>query len=78
MSQPMLTGWFQPKAKPVRIGVYQTRFADLEGFSHWNGRIWSLQQNDIEAAYAHKDDTELAVQDKQWRGLTKSQKKEQA
>lgn len=78
MSQPMLTGWFQPQTKPLRPGVYQTRFAGREGYSHWNGRIWSLQQDDIETAYRQHQQTELAVQDKHWRGLSQNPKKEQA
>lgn len=71
-----LTEWFSEDQKPVRHGVYPTRFRCgsrwEEGYSRWNG-AWSQQYKS--PVYANGGICILARQDKQWRGLTKEPKK---
>ncbi len=68
-----LTDWFPANIKPVRPGVYKTRFYDglrecVDGYTYWTGADWAAQWNDVKTANrlrtAHK-----AIQDKEWRGL---------
>ena len=74
-----MTRWFEPHEKPVRVGVYQTKrlpqFACwvTEGFSHWNGKEFGMQQSTTEIARDFPEYSE-AVQDKSWRGFTEEQK----
>lgn len=73
-----MTRWFQPHEKPVRVGVYQTRIVRksawwvAEGFSHWNGKEFGMQQSTKELARDFPEYSE-AVQDKSWRGFTEDQ-----
>lgn len=66
-----LTPWFPGHIKPVRPGVYQTRYrGSTDGYSYWTGKRWSNQCLDIEFCHSHGDDwTYGAVQRKEWRGL---------
>jgi hypothetical protein len=83
ITDDMLTGWFPPQVKPVRVGVYEAfmevftdRFgtSHLEfGFSRWDGRRWGAMHTDIKSA------NELlpwhaAAQAKSWRGLKEPQR----
>jgi len=68
-----LTPWFPAHIKPVRPGVYDTRFRDgpklVCGYSFWTGTQWSVQWWRVETATARRS-TDGAIQDKEWRGLT--------
>jgi hypothetical protein len=67
------TAWFPAHIKPVRDGVYETRFLvkscrqSLYGFSVWDGVQWSNQSN--KEAWCFFDAE--ARQDKEWRGVKK-------
>lgn len=66
------TEWYPPHINPVRPGVYETKFENqlyclFEGFSNWNGVLWSNQYDDIESAKLCVD---IGDQNKTWRGLT--------
>jgi hypothetical protein len=64
------TGWFPADVKPVHVGVYETSFAYVGGFSEWNGYRWSNQYDTPQRA---KDMAYFAgEQDKCWRGLKES------
>jgi len=40
--QPKLTGWFEKKRQPARIGVYETRqnHDEKTWYSFWDGSQW--------------------------------------
>lgn len=64
-----LTEWYPAHIKPVRKGVYETDMSGRLGYSYWTGKQWSNQS--LNAAYAerYKTWTQLASQEKKWRGL---------
>jgi hypothetical protein len=67
------TPWFPADVKPVRIGVYETRFGDnprISGFSEWAGE-WSNQTSVNGGDNFFSDG---AIQKKEWRGLAKAPK----
>lgn len=70
-----LTPWFPTDVKPVRVGVYETRFqlqvADWSfGYSYWDGTRWANAAGSVDSAHAIRDWFDGAIQEKQWRGLT--------
>jgi hypothetical protein len=75
-----LTPWYSSHIKPVRIGLYETRFDRINygtwinGFSFWNGTKWACSFPTLEHAFKNKTWIIGAIQDKQWRGLTKETK----
>ena len=73
-----MTPWFPAKIKPVRAGVYETKWFCVDecehGFSYWNGSIWANSSTSPKSAYGHKNWTSGAVQSKKWRGFTEEQK----
>ena len=72
----MLTDWFPPDVKPVRVGVYEIFHPDygndLECFAYWDGKFWGLfmptKQGAISERYQHNCGSH---QFKTWRGLSK-------
>lgn len=64
--QAARTDWFPVKVKPVRPGVYETRYYAggliWVGRSRWNGSRWSSQGGAMHYFT-------LFRQDKEWRGL---------
>lgn len=64
-----LTDWFPANVKPVREGVYATKFGRHEGFSHWSGQVWSNQYRSIALLLTGGRDWGLGGQLKEWRGL---------
>ena len=68
-----LTPWFDGKLyKPVRPGVYQSRFFSDIGFRHWDGKTWGnwfFRQND--AARRKHRPAAGAGQTDDWRGICK-------
>jgi hypothetical protein len=64
-----LTPWFSHDLKPVRKGMYSTRFSGHVGFSYWNGRRWHNQGFNVQNAM--RLDAAGAIQRKEWRGLVK-------
>ena len=75
MNTQILTPWFSPSDKPVRRGVYKTKFYSTsgamawEGYSFWNGKQWRMQANTIDQAKAFSRRTSGVTQAKHWRGL---------
>ncbi|WP_152414981.1 hypothetical protein [Cupriavidus sp. HMR-1] len=62
-----LTPWFSNTAKPVRPGNYDVRNvvnADETLVASWDGKQWFRAGRSKENSYP------LAVQDREWRGLT--------
>ncbi len=55
----VLTPWFPPKVKPVRKGLYMTRYIVGQAplLLRWTGEIWTDEQGDCYSA------------SRQWRGL---------
>ena len=74
----MATNWFKAKQKPVRIGVYPTRFTVIstgkvrEGYTYWNGRAWNIQHETVENA-AKSISCFGACQNKEWWGFAEKQ-----
>lgn len=69
----MLTDWFLPDVKPVRVGVYQTRIVGTDGFLHepkysfWTGERWM----DSAVTISHAVNRHfIGHQHKRWRGLS--------
>lgn len=74
-----LTPWFLPTKKPVRKGVYETKYhlygrEFQHGYSYWDGKNWANSSSSIDSAYAIKDWLEGAIQEKNWRGLAEQPK----
>lgn len=74
-----MTDEFPADVKPVRPGVYETRY-DTEvpgnphpfesvGYSYFNGERWSYQHETIADAMVNAHSNRLARQDKRWRGI---------
>jgi hypothetical protein len=62
-----LTPWFPADQKPVRRGVYETKFEGHTGYSRWTGSRWANQRPD--AVMAQAAPRVGAFQTKRWRGL---------
>lgn len=69
----MLTDWFPPDVKPVRVGLYEVKpwpNKIEKVYSYWNGRQWGFRCE-------QKFDANLYAQNKalgpigKWRGLAK-------
>lgn len=72
--KPKLTKWFEPGTKPVRVGVYQTKFfSDDIGYSYWNGKEWCWQKDTLAEASKNRV-TFGSFQKKPWRGLAEKPK----
>lgn len=63
------TEWFPNHIHPVRLGVYETTFGVVKGFSYWDGSYWSAMGWDPDQAIEFS--SYPGVQNKIWRGLTK-------
>ena len=61
------TKWFPHKIKPVREGVYETRYFG-NGYSYWTGKKWGWEGGTPREAVVFLD-RGGAAQDKSWRGL---------
>ena len=76
MSKKM-TPWFPSRIKPVRAGVYETKWdcaGEWEhGFSYWDGFEWANGSESPEGAYQRRSWAGGAVQDKKWRGFKEKQ-----
>lgn len=76
MSAQQLTLWHRPELKPVRVGVYGTKFmridelSEPQGYSFWNGRHWGYQSSSPDDAATPQYSGASRVQWKSWRGLT--------
>jgi hypothetical protein len=79
MSAPKLTPWFPGNIKPVRPGVYETKWiyetggsaSSAGGFSRWTGSRWMDTGPDVE--FAARIIT-TGYHSKQWRGLAEPPK----
>lgn len=68
MARPTLTGWFDSRLKPSRVGVYEVMnpYQDNSGWAYWDGKAWGGQYTTREQAEANTASFG-AEQDKQWR-----------
>jgi len=69
ITDDMLTGWFPSSVKPVRDGIYLTRFdgIGIPGYRVWKHDKWLYIE----------DQTQICVfQDPEWRGLKKEPKRD--
>lgn len=78
LTETDFTPWFEGRVKPVRSGVYMTRWKSIinpgvteDGFSYWDQKLglwgWmSKMQHQVVLA-----GSEQARQDKEWAGLTR-------
>lgn len=73
MSKRKLTPWFTSDVTPARVGVYETKFTAWQGYSYWNGCVWSNQSSTKRVCTSW---TEGACQEKQWRGLAQDPKEQ--
>lgn len=66
------TEWFPANIKPVREGVYETKW-DLLGkntnFQYWDGLYWGCYAGSPEDAYVIRKTRSLARPNPVWRGL---------
>ncbi len=70
MKDYKLTGWIKGSAKPIRVGVYQTKSpAGTQYYQHWNGSHWGLMNQSAKGAQAHRGISSY-YQNNKWRGLT--------
>lgn len=61
----MMTPWYPAHTRPVRRGMYLIKsvFLDVKPFMYyWNGKKWTRYP---------EFDSELAFQNREWRGVTK-------
>lgn len=66
--------WFTPPEFPTEIGIYRTRlFKGYEGYSYWDGELFSHQASSIAGAlYHHKYyDASRSFQGGDWCGKPK-------
>jgi len=72
------TPWFPSNIKPVRVGVYETKWYCVDswerGFSYWNGDQWTNGVDSPDRADFYKNWVRGAYQEKKWRGFTKELK----
>ena len=73
-----MTPWFPPHIKPVRKGVYQIKYTQIENtkylsrYATWNGTYWSAGSYNMDDAYHQQFNK--SIQNKFWRGFTEEQK----
>src|SRR5437868_5649119 len=73
------TPWFGPQIRPVRAGVYETRWPKRADhplhpqYQHWDGLVWSGWASSIDAAELNAGNVSIRQQP-QWRGLAKEPK----
>lgn len=71
---PKMTPWFEPGARPFRIGVYQVQDVKAwlkypnQGYQHWNGTFWGLFNFSPEGAKLDAE-SKSRYQRTYWRGL---------
>jgi hypothetical protein len=68
------TRWFPAETKPVRPGIYETRFDAFHGYSFFNGEKWAVQRRSVAYAIDSSGNIEYSRQDKRWRGLVEQPK----
>jgi hypothetical protein len=62
-----VTEWYPADAKPVHVGVYETSFDGIPGFSEWSGIHWGNQYESPDRAKGRSHF--VGFQKKIWRGL---------
>ncbi|QMV32438.1 hypothetical protein 8G_00044 [Ralstonia phage Hyacinthe] len=68
----IFTPWFPHHTKPVRPGVYRTRFDGVEGWSYFDGERWGWQVWVYHKAKpAHI--SAYSLQEKEWFGLAQAE-----
>jgi hypothetical protein len=70
MSTSRLTPWYPTTIKPVRDGLYQTRWMGRLGWSMWERGRWG-NQCDTKENMISKGGARAGEQNKYWRGLNK-------
>jgi len=67
----MLTDWFPPHVKPVRVGVYEIRLGicKYEWYSYWDGSRWCYTCINVNDAFNSREAKTTLPQKQHWRGL---------
>lgn len=75
-TEQKLTDWFPADVKPVRKGVYATRYVgdSDSGYSTWTGTHWGCEYFSFDYAKQYRDSDGRGHQDKNWRGLSSNPK----
>ncbi len=76
-----VTEWFPPDTRPVRCGVYMTRYFSMcvPFWRYWNGRYWlftNIRAEDFPSPSAGQARTHglfAQLQDVQWCGIYKDE-----
>lgn len=71
MGEDNITPWFDPKTKPIRLGVYQRNYFGRLWYSYWNGSYWG-QLSALYQFAVHYRLIESQYQELPWRGYTRN------
>ena len=70
-----LTPWYPGHVKPVRVGVYERKYRNINDnsvYSRWNGEKWFC--GSFHVHFAEEDMEPSSYQSLPWRGIAKEPK----